>query len=87
VHLLFVGGYVAALSSLAWTLASLSTAGVGVAARRRLIALAPLVSAAGMLGVAEGLSKSNFAADGSLLGNVWWRIRHDLAPSSVMSLK
>jgi MFS family permease len=54
-----VGGYVAALSSLAWTLASLSTAGVGVAVRRRLIALAPLVSAAGMLGVAEGLSKSN----------------------------
>ena len=50
-----VGGYVAALSSLAWTLASLSTAGVGVAVRRRLIAIAPLICLAGMLGVAEGL--------------------------------
>jgi len=54
-----VGGYVAALSSLAWTLGTLSTAGVGGAARRRLIALAPLVCVAGLLGVAQGLSKSD----------------------------
>jgi len=54
-----VGGYVAALSSLAWTLASLATAGVGIGARRRLVALSPLVCVAGMLGVAEGMLRSD----------------------------
>jgi len=56
-----VGGYVAALSSLAWTLASLSTAGVGDAARRRIIAIAPLICLVGMLGVAEGLWRRDLA--------------------------
>jgi len=56
-----VGGYVAALSSLAWTLASLSTAGVGDVARRRIIAIAPLICLAGMLGVAEGLWRRDLA--------------------------
>jgi len=54
-----VGGYVAALSSLAWTLGSIATAGVGGAARRRLIALAPLLCVVGLLGVAQGLSTSD----------------------------
>ena len=84
-----VGGYVAALSSLAWTLASLATAGAGAAGRRRLIALAPLVSFAGMLGVAGALWNSNlpltalcWAVFGGGIGLTWPHLASLLIASS-----
>ena len=73
-----VGGYIAALSSLAWTFTSLSTAGVGAAVRRRLIAVAPLICLVGMLGVAEGLWRRDLSLTavcwsvfGSGIGMAW----------------
>ena len=84
-----VGGYVAALSSLAWTLGSLSTAGVGVAVRRRLIAIAPLICLAGMLGVAEGLWRRDlpltavcWSVFGAGIGMAWPHLASLLIASS-----
>jgi MFS family permease len=57
-----VAGYVAALSSLAWTLGALASAGLAPEANRRIIAVAPLGAAFALLGVAW------FMASGSLWG-------------------
>ena len=87
-----VGGYVAALSSLAWTLGSLSTAGASGAARRRLIALAPLLCVVGLLGVAQGLSRGDlpltaicWAMFGGGLGISWPHLASSLIACSPVS--
>jgi MFS family permease len=71
-------GYVAALSSLSWSLAGLASAGAGPAARRRIMALAPLVTTVGMLGVATALSAGSiplaaglWALFGAGIGLAW----------------
>src|SRR5262249_42836210 len=56
-----VAGYVAALSSLSWSIAALWSAGASVASNRRLLAIAPATAALGMLGVGWSL------VDGSLV--------------------
>ena len=55
-------GYVAALSSVAWTLATFAAGTAGPAASRRWIAAGPLVGALGMAGVAAALATGGSVA-------------------------
>lgn len=57
-----VAGYIAALSSLAWSLAALASAGVRPSRNRRIVAAAPLVGALALVGAGWSLSA------GSVLG-------------------
>ena len=73
-----VAGYVAALSSLAWSIAALLSAGASVAASRRLLALAPAAVAVALFGVGWSLWAGSLAATaafwtlfGAGVGSVW----------------
>ena len=73
-----VAGYVAALSSLAWSIAALLSAGASVAASRRLLALAPASVAVALFGVGWSLWAGSLAATaafwtlfGASVGSVW----------------
>ena len=73
-----VAGYVAALSSLAWSIAALLSAGASVAASRRLLALAPFAVAVALFGVGGSLWSGSLAATaafwtlfGAGVGGVW----------------
>jgi MFS family permease len=71
-------GYVAALSSLAWSIAALLSAGASVTATRRLLALAPMAVAVALFGVGWSLWFGSLAATaacwalfGASVGSVW----------------
>ena len=73
-----VAGYVAALSSLAWSIAALLSAGASLAASRRLLALAPACVALALFGVGWSLWAGSLAATaafwtlfGASVGSVW----------------
>jgi len=73
-----VAGYVAALSSLAWSIAALLSAGASVASSRRLLALAPAAVAVALFGVGWSLWAGSLAATAALwtlfgasVGSVW----------------
>lgn len=57
-----VAGYIAALSSLAWAIAALASAGAPTALNRRLIAAAPILVALGLAGVGWSLWAGNWLA-------------------------
>jgi MFS family permease len=57
-----VAGYIAALSSLAWAIAALVSAGTSTAVNRRLVAVAPVLVAAGLVGVGWSLWTGNLVA-------------------------
>jgi len=57
-----VAGYVAALSSLAWSIAALLSAGASLASSRRLLALAPVAVAVALFGVGWSLWAGSLAA-------------------------
>ena len=64
-----LAGYVAALSSLAWSIAALASAGAPIALNRSLLAIAPLTVFIAMLGVAWAL------ATGSVVGTAaFWAL-------------
>lgn len=73
-----VAGYVAALSSLAWSIAALLSAGASLASSRRLLALAPAAVAVALFGVGWSLWAGSLAATaafwtlfGAGVGTVW----------------
>lgn len=73
-----VAGYVAALSSLAWSIAALLSASASVASNRRLLALAPAAVAVALFGVGWSLWAGSLAATaafwtlfGASVGSVW----------------
>jgi MFS family permease len=73
-----VAGYVAALSSLAWSIAALLSAGASVAWNQRLLALAPAAVAVALFGVGWSLWAGSLAATaafwtlfGASVGSVW----------------
>jgi len=73
-----VAGYVAALSSLAWSIAALLSAGASVAANRRLLAVAPAAVAVALFGVGWSLWAGSLLATaafwtlfGASVGMVW----------------
>src|SRR5205085_9783128 len=73
-----LAGYVAALASLAWSIAALASAGAPVAVNRRLLASAPVAVLIAMLGVAWGLSSGSIVGTaafwtlfGASVGTAW----------------
>jgi MFS family permease len=73
-----VAGYVAALSSLAWSIAALLSAGASVVSSRRLLALAPAAVAIALFGVGWSLWAVSLAATaafwtlfGASVGSAW----------------
>jgi MFS family permease len=73
-----VAGYIAALSSLAWSIAALSSAGAPVALNRRLVAIAPILVSIGLAGVGWCLSTGNLVGTaafwtlfGAGIGTTW----------------
>jgi MFS family permease len=73
-----LAGYVAALSSLAWSIAALASAGAPATMNRRLLAAAPVAVLVAMLGVAWGLSSGSivgtaafWALFGASVGTAW----------------
>lgn len=73
-----VAGYVAALSSLAWSIAALLSAGASIATSRRILAWAPASAAVAMLGVGFSLWLGNLPAIaifwtlfGASVGSAW----------------
>ena len=75
-----VAGYVAALSSLAWSIAALLSAGASVAASRRLLALAPVAVAVALFGVGWSLWAGSLAGHRGLLDLVRGRRGQRVAP-------
>jgi MFS family permease len=73
-----LAGYVAALSSLAWSIAALASAGARVTVNRGLLAVAPVAVLIALLGVAWALSVGSIAATalfwtlfGAGVGTAW----------------
>ncbi len=73
-----LAGYVAALSSLAWSIAALVSAGVSVASSRRILVCAPAAAVIAMLGVGWNLWVGNVVATaafwalfGASVGSAW----------------
>lgn len=73
-----VAGYVAALSSLAWSIAALLGAGAPLRSNRRMLALAPVATAVAMAGVGWSLWMGSLAATaafwtlfGASVGTAW----------------